>query len=153
MNFFPLPHAHTDADYQRAVCTVNQLEDEIEDLRTLIGIKGKPKKAALSDLPVPVKKDKHGVLVADYSYRDWFAKIAEEVFEAHAEAKEERTYSPTNDGSIDVYRENIPRTAEELADVITVCVSFLDVLGYDEKERGDLYRKINQKNLQRGYLE
>ena len=91
----------------------------------------------VGNLPEPVKRDKHDKAVAKYTYRDWFEKIAEEVFEAHQAACKNKS----------------GQLAEELTDVITVCVSFLNILGYDEKGRGDLYRKVNQKNLQRGYLE
>ena len=44
------------------------------------------------------------------------------------------------------------RLAEELTDVITVCVSWLDALGYDEAARGELQRIVNEKNKERGYF-
>lgn len=43
------------------------------------------------------------------------------------------------------------RLAEELTDVITVCVSWLDALGYDEKARERLQAQVNEKNRKRGY--
>ena len=44
------------------------------------------------------------------------------------------------------------RLAMELTDVITVCVSWLDAEGWDEEERGDLQRLVNEKNHERGYF-
>ena len=42
--------------------------------------------------------------------------------------------------------------AEKLTDVITVCVSWLDALGYDEEMRGELHRRVNEKNKKRGHF-
>ena len=39
---------------------------------------------------------------------------------------------------------------EEQADVITVCTSWLDALGYDEESRGKLQERVNEKNRRRG---
>lgn len=87
--------------------------------------------------PLPVKRDKYGVEVAtSYTLDDWFYKIAEEVEEARIEAN----------------NNNRKRLAEELTDVITVCVSFLNALGYNREARAELQRKVNNKNLQRGYF-
>ena len=44
------------------------------------------------------------------------------------------------------------RLAMELTDVITVCVSWLHSLGYDEYMRGELHRHVNEKNKARGYF-
>ena len=40
---------------------------------------------------------------------------------------------------------------EEMTDVITVCVTWLASLGYDEVERGRIQRAVNDKNRRRGY--
>lgn len=44
------------------------------------------------------------------------------------------------------------RLAEELTDVITVCTSWLYALGYDEEQRGEVQRRVNEKNRERGYF-
>ena len=44
------------------------------------------------------------------------------------------------------------RLAEELTDVIHVCVSWLDAEGWDEEARGELHRYVNEKNKARGYF-
>ena len=41
--------------------------------------------------------------------------------------------------------------AEKLTDVITVCTSWIDALGYDEVKRGELQKRVNEKNKARGY--
>ena len=41
--------------------------------------------------------------------------------------------------------------AEKLTDVITVCTSWIDALGYDEVKRAEIQRKVNDKNRRRGY--
>jgi hypothetical protein len=41
--------------------------------------------------------------------------------------------------------------ADELTDVITVCTSFLEALGYNEHARMAVQRRVNEKNQRRGY--
>lgn len=89
-------------------------------------------------LPRPVIRDGNGKLIKDYSTRDWFLKLQEEIFEVM-----EAYY---NGGSA----KNI---AEEIADVITVCISYLSAIGYNEKMRSEIFRRVNEKNEKRGYFE
>jgi len=91
-------------------------------------------------------------------YRDaermaWIAKLIEETHEVVQEA--------TEFWDLDEHRgclepEAVAATADrlalELTDVITVCTSWLYVLGYDEKARGELQRLVNEKNRERGYF-
>ena len=42
--------------------------------------------------------------------------------------------------------------AEKLTDIIKVCTSWIAALGYDEAKRGELYRRVNEKNRERGYF-
>ena len=41
--------------------------------------------------------------------------------------------------------------AEKLTDIITICTSWIDALGYDEGKRGKLQERVNEKNKARGY--
>ena len=43
-------------------------------------------------------------------------------------------------------------TDEEIADVITACVTLLNMRGVDAHGRAWLYRQVNEKNMRRGYL-
>ena len=85
------------------------------------------------ELPRPVKCDKFGNSVDDYSDKDWFMKILEETYEAFE----------TTD---------IKKRGEELTDIITVCTSCLQALGFDHNARAVLQRKVNDKNERRGYF-
>ena len=66
----------------------------------------------------------------------WFAKINEETFEAHEQA----------------VLGNKDAEAEELTDIITVCVSMLEDMGYNQAARMKIQRDVNEKNRKRNYL-
>ena len=91
-------------------------------------------------LPRPVIRDGNGRFTKLYSTRDWFMKLQEEIFEV---------METIADGKDDIYDEYI---AEEIADIITVCISYLNALGYDEEKRSEIFRKVNEKNGKRGYF-
>lgn len=63
-------------------------------------------------LPLPVRKNKFGEKVKDIGVQKYYLQIVEEVWEAYSECVKGDT----------------PREAEELADVITCCVTRLDVM-------------------------
>ena len=99
-------------------------------------------------LPRPVVRDGNGKLVKEeYDFRDWYLKLQEEFFEM-AES------SAFFQAGIEVQGLNrsYERLAEELADIITVCISYLDYLGYDEEKRKELFAAVNEKNEKRGYF-
>lgn len=78
-------------------------------------------------------------------------KLAEEVQEVTAAMKAFDCATREN-----AYCRYAPRLARdrlggELTDVITVCVTWLASLGYDEAERGRIQRAVNEKNRRRGY--
>lgn len=99
-------------------------------------------------LPLPVTIDGNKKHTKDYGTIDWFARINEEVMEAHDMAvNNDRDQKLLIQGSSKKY------LAEELGDVITVCVSYLHQLGYDEEARSNLFRDINKKNFARGYID
>ena len=82
---------------------------------------------------------------------DLAMKLAEEVQEVTAAMKAFDCATREN-----AYCRYAPRLArdrlgEELTDVITVCVTWLASLGYDEAERGRIQRAVNEKNHRRGY--
>ena len=87
-------------------------------------------------IPVPCRKFRSA------STLEWVAKLAEETQEVIAEAN-------VLEAGADVYVKN--KLSEELTDVITVCTSWLDTLGYDEAARGRLQERVNEKNRKRGY--
>ena len=74
----------------------------------------------------------------------WIAKLVEETNEVvqEAESIEENWCSVSA----------TDRLAIELTDVITVCTSWLHALGYDEDMRGEVQKRVNEKNKVRGYF-
>ena len=68
--------------------------------------------------PLPVKKNKNGELVADLPAWKYYRQIIEEVLEAHAE-------------NVGAFESN---EAEELADVITCCITRLNILNDGGKD-------------------
>ena len=87
------------------------------------------------------------------SVLEWIAKLAEETHEVIQEATilkevadEDGMVDHDTYGLLDVKK----RLATELTDVITVCTSWIDTLGYDEVKRGKLQERVNEKNRSRG---
>ena len=78
----------------------------------------------------------------------WVAKLNEETNEAIREAVKVSRLAEVDgnfhDAEVDL--------AEELTDVITVCTSWLHALGYDEYLRGEVQKRVNEKNKKRGYF-
>ena len=92
--------------------------------------------------PIPVVKDKHGKLVTDYKSSDWFRQLNEELDEVKCAAT-----------VLDLYDSTVEDLAEELQDLITVCTSMLQQLGFDESKRNHLCKQVNDKNRNCGYFE
>ena len=93
-----------------------------------------------NSLPRPVVCDGNGRLTNDYSPRDWYLKLQEEIFEVMEAIACGR----------DDFDDN--HIAEEIADVITVCISWLETLGYDEEKRSEIFAAVHEKNEKRGYF-
>ena len=85
------------------------------------------------DLPRPVVRDSKRS-VSTCSELDWVYRVREELDEALAA----KTWA---------------EKGEEIVDAITVCVSWLESLGFDEHARVELFRRVNAKNQARGYME
>ena len=82
----------------------------------------------------------------------WIAKLSEETHEVVQEAENyEMICKNAAAGTGDVLDAK-DRLAEELTDVITVCVSWLHALGYDEARRGEVQRRVNEKNKACGHF-
>lgn len=98
--------------------------------------------------PIPCKKFKNASPLA------WIAKIVEETDEVVQEAAILEEFAD-DEGMVDSDKAGIVdvnnRLAMELTDVITVCVSWLYALGYDEVARDEVQRHVNEKNCKRGY--
>lgn len=83
-------------------------------------------------LPRPVIHDGNGKLIKNYTPRDFYLKFQEEIFEEFEDKEYVNHY--------------------EIADVITVCISYLNAIGYNEEGRSEIFRRVNEKNEKRGYF-
>ena len=88
---------------------------------------------------------------------EWIAKLMEETNEAVQEAYTVSQLVQTNkkapcEAMNEVLQNARKRLAMELTDVKTLCESWLYAEGWDEEERGDLQRLVNEKNRERGYF-
>lgn len=92
--------------------------------------------------PEPVKHDSKREYTYNTPSKEWFLRIQDEIIEAVIEAEWCK-------GAGD----NRERLAEELQDIIHVCTSYQDVLGYDFNKRQELCKKVNKKNKARGYFD
>ena len=91
-------------------------------------------------------------------YRDaermaWIAKLIEETHEVVQEAQIVAQLEKADEEALStVLLEARKRLAMELTDVKTLCESWLYAEGWDEEERGELQRLVNEKNKKRGYF-
>ncbi len=92
-------------------------------------------------LPRPVIHDGNGKRIKNYTPSDFYLKFQEEIFEVVDQHYMRDWSGSTNIG-----------IAEEIADIITVCISYLNAIGYDEKGRSEIFRRVNEKNEKRGYF-
>lgn len=88
---------------------------------------------------------------------EWIAKLVEETNEAIQEAYIISQHEQSNkefpcEAMNKVILDARERLALELTDVIHVCISWLDAEGWDEEARGELHRRVNEKNRERGYF-
>lgn len=104
-------------------------------------------------LPRPVKRDGKGIPTDEYTTREWYEKIIEEVMEAHREAVKLEVDCDYDDFPESIAKEH-SNEAEELMDIITVCTGRLAAIGYDTaKKWHELAIKVNKKNGERGYFD
>ena len=89
----------------------------------------------------------------DATQIEWIAKLAEETNEVVQEAKEMAELFENQCAVVDSEEMGAvqDRLALELTDVITICTSWLYALGYDEDMRGELQKRVNEKNKKRGW--
>lgn len=91
-------------------------------------------------------------------YRDaermaWIAKLIEETHEVVQEAQIVAQLEKADEEALStVLWEARKRLAMELTDVKTLCESWLYAEGWDEEERDELQRLVNEKNKARGYF-
>ena len=82
------------------------------------------------------------------------AAQAEKILSEFTEAKEAFDHEQSLDCTVPPSERVAARshTNEEIADVITACITWLNMRGLDQYDRIRLYRSINDKNKARNYL-
>lgn len=127
---------------------VRELEEENKHLKGLLEERDNRKESNMTK-PQPCTRFRDAGTV------EWIAKLMEETNEAIQEAvileenaDEDGTVDHDKYGLVDVKK----RLSMELTDVIHVCVSWMDAEGWDEEARGELHRRVNEKNRERGYF-
>lgn len=126
---------------------VHELEEENKRLKGLLEEQDNKQMLDMTK-PQPCTKFEDAVTVK------WVAKLLEETNEVIQETPEYRTLFENGYGREypDRAKAAKDRIVLELTDVIHVCVSWLNAMGYDEDERGELHRRVNEKNKERGYF-
>lgn len=82
--------------------------------------------------PLPVLHDRKRD-INGYDDLDWVMRVREELDEALAAS-------------------TMKEKAGEIVDAMTVCISWLQKMGFDEAARAELYAVCNCKNIRRGYM-
>jgi succinate dehydrogenase flavin-adding protein (antitoxin of CptAB toxin-antitoxin module) len=125
---------------------INELEEENKRLKGLLEEQDN-KQVLNMTKPQPCTK------YSDAERMAWIAKLVEETHEVVQEAQIVAQLEKADEEALStVLWEARKRLAMELTDVITVCVSWLDAQGWDEEERDELQRLVNEKNRERGYF-
>ncbi len=114
---------------------LNELADKIEDLEYDNARLREQLADMVQSKPIPCKN------VKETSWLGWFKKLTEETHEVLCAIYDIAKGTGTT-----------MHIAEEITDVITVCTSFLDWMGYNDKAREKLQREVNEKNRVRNYF-
>ena len=125
---------------------INELEEENKRLK---GLLGEQDNKQVLDMPKPQPCTKY----RDAERMEWIAKLVEETHEVVQEAQIVAQLEKADEEALStVLWEARKRLAMELTDVKTLCESWLYAEGWDEEERGELQRLVNEKNRERGYF-
>ncbi len=101
--------------------------------------------------PKPVMRDRDGKMMADYTLKDWLAKVEEETMElADTLFWGGRINNKLSQISFSTY--DTERVTEEAVDIITVLYSMLNQLGVTAEDIDKQIGKVNEKNKVRGYF-
>lgn len=122
---------------------VHELENENKRLKGLLEEQDNKRGPDMTK-PQPCTK------FANAAVEEWVAKLNEEMYEVMREAADIERLADEADDEDKLSLATC--LAIELTDVIHVCVSWLDAIGYNEEARGDLHLLVNEKNKARGYF-
>ena len=125
---------------------INELEEENKRLKGLLEEQDN-KQVLNMTKPQPCTKFREAERM------EWIAKLVEETHEVVQEVQIVAQLEKTDEEALStVLWEARKRLAMELTDVKTLCESWLYAEGWDEEERDELQRLVNEKNKERGYF-
>lgn len=125
---------------------INELEEENKHLKGLLEEQDNKQVLDMTK-PQPCTKYRDAERMA------WIAKLVEETHEVVQEAQIVAQLEKADEEALStVLWEARKRLAMELTDVKTLCESWLYAEGWDEEERDELQRLVNEKNRERGYF-
>nr|DAR69648.1 MAG TPA: triphosphate pyrophosphohydrolase [Caudoviricetes sp.] len=125
---------------------INELEEENKRLKGLLEEQDNKQTLDMTK-PQPCTKYR------DAERMEWIAKLIEETHEVVQEAQIVAQLEKADEEALStVLWEARKRLAMELTDVTTLCESWLYAEGWDEEERDELQRRVNEKNKERGYF-
>lgn len=125
---------------------INELEEENKRLKGLLEEQDNKQTLDMTK-PQPCTKYR------DAERMEWIAKLIEETHEVVQEAQIVAQLEKADEEALStVLWEARKRLAMELTDVKTLCESWLYAEGWDEEERDELQRLVNEKNKERGYF-
>lgn len=144
------------------IAQLKELCDKMEQAtrRVVWGICGELGKKGVADFAseqlktgVDMTKPQPCTKYRDAERMEWIAKLIEETHEVVQEAQIVAQLEKADEEALStVLWEARKRLAMELTDVKTLCESWLYAEGWDEEERGELQRLVNEKNYERGYF-
>jgi hypothetical protein len=144
------------------IAQLKELCDKMEQAtrRVVWGICGELGKKGVADFAseqlktgVDMTKPQPCTKYRDAERMEWIAKLIEETYEVVQEAQIVAQLEKADEEALStVLWEARKRLAMELTDVKTLCESWLYAEGWDEEERDELQRLVNEKNYERGYF-
>ena len=144
------------------IAQLKELCDKMEQAtrRVVWGICGELGKKGVADFAseqlktgVDMTKPQPCTKYRDAERMEWIAKLVEETHEVVQEAQIVAQLEKADEEALStVLWDARRRLAMELTDVKTLCESWLYAEGWDEEERADLQRLVNEKNKERGYF-
>ena len=142
----------TTAELVRIRTLCSELEEATDNV--VSEMFGKSEECDAHEQEIDMTKPQPCTKYSEAATTEWVAKLYEETHEVAQEAIKLfclhcAQCGEEDEAAIEAVETNL---AEELTDVITVCVSWLDALGYDEKARGVVQWRVNEKNKKRGYF-
>lgn len=107
-----------------------------------------------AEWPIPVIRDRQGKLAKDYTVKDWYLKMQEELAEALNEEISAWPLDGTPKREAHLLRDGLcDRILEENCDMIHTIFSKLHQFGYTEEEIAEGLHRSNEKARERGLID